>query len=75
MSFPYRAETKVLNDETRRSSDGSFIQLSDGITHYELGGNENVEPVILIHGFSVPYFIFELYTFGHLLLERQSNEE
>lgn len=59
MYFPYRDETKELNEETRRSSDGSFIQLQDGITHYELAGDENGEPVILIHGFSVPYFIYD----------------
>jgi len=59
MFFPYRDETKELNDGTRRSADGSFIQLPDGITHYELAGNENGKPVILIHGFSVPYFIYD----------------
>ena len=59
MFFPYRDETKELNDETRRSADGSFIQLPDGITHYELAGDENGKPVILIHGFSVPYFIYD----------------
>jgi pimeloyl-ACP methyl ester carboxylesterase len=59
MHFPYRDETKELNDEARRSADGSFIQLPDGITHYELGGDENSKPVILIHGFSVPYFIYD----------------
>src|SRR6188474_1119538 len=59
MSFVFRDETKELNDETRRSADGSFIQLPDGITHYELAGNENGKPVILIHGFSVPYFIYD----------------
>lgn len=55
----YRGETKELNDEVRRSADGSFIQLSDGITHYELGGTETGKPVVLIHGFSVPYFIYD----------------
>jgi pimeloyl-ACP methyl ester carboxylesterase len=59
MHFPFRDETKELNDETRRSADGSFIQLPDGITHYELAGDENGKPVILIHGFSVPYFIYD----------------
>src|SRR3972149_9257308 len=38
---------------------GSFIQLSDGVTHYELGGPQNGQPVVLVHGFSVPYFIFD----------------
>ena len=59
MHFPFRDETKELNDETRRSAAGSFIQLPDGITHYELAGDENGKPVILIHGFSVPYFIYD----------------
>ena len=53
-----RDETKELNDETRRSASGSFIQLPNGMTHYELGGNELGEVVVLVHGFSVPYFIY-----------------
>jgi pimeloyl-ACP methyl ester carboxylesterase len=54
-----RGETKELNDSTRRSAGGSFIALSDGITHYELGGNESGATVVLVHGFSVPYFIYD----------------
>ncbi|HEU0294448.1 MAG TPA: alpha/beta hydrolase [Anaerolineales bacterium] len=59
MPFRYRDEIKELNDETRRTADGSFIQLPDGVTHYELGGNESGAVVVLIHGFSVPYFIYD----------------
>ena len=59
MPFSYRDEIKELNDATRQYAEGSFIQLPDGITHYELGGVENGKPVILIHGFSVPYFIYD----------------
>jgi pimeloyl-ACP methyl ester carboxylesterase len=59
MSFPYRDETKELNDESRKNAGGSFIQLADGVTHYELSGNESSEAVVLIHGFSVPYFIYD----------------
>ncbi len=55
----YRDETKELNDEARKSADGSFIQLSDGITHYEISNPGNENTVVLIHGFSVPYFIFD----------------
>jgi pimeloyl-ACP methyl ester carboxylesterase len=58
-TFPYLGETKELNDKTRASASGSFIQLSDGYTHYELGGPENGQPVVLVHGFSVPYFIWD----------------
>ena len=59
MSFPYLDETKELNDVTRKKANGSFITLPDGVTHYELRGPENGKPVVLVHGFSVPYFIFD----------------
>lgn len=59
MSFPYLNETKGLNESARKGAGGSFVTLGDGVTHYELGGDENGEPVILVHGFSVPYFIFD----------------
>ena len=59
MQFPYRGETKELNENTRRCADGSFIQLPDGITHYEIDGADSGEPVVLVHGFSVPYFIYD----------------
>jgi pimeloyl-ACP methyl ester carboxylesterase len=54
-----RDETKELNEQARRSASGLFIQLANGITHYELGGNESGEVVVLVHGFSVPYFIYD----------------
>ena len=66
MSFPYLDETKELNETTRQPVDGSFIALTDGITHYELGGPENGKLVVLVHGFSVPYFIFDT-TFNFLV--------
>lgn len=59
MPFPFLDETKELNQATRKELDGSFIQLTNGVTHYELGGDENGIPVVLVHGFSVPYFIFD----------------
>ena len=59
MNFPYREETQELNDVTRKNAAGSFIQLADGVTHYEMGGKEPGDPVVLIHGFSVPYFIYD----------------
>lgn len=54
-----RGETKDINDTTRQSAGGSFVALSDGVTHYELGGNESGEAIVLVHGYSVPYFIFD----------------
>ena len=59
MPFPYLDEIKELNETTRKEADGSFITLADGVTHYELGGPENGKLVVLVHGFSVPYFIYD----------------
>lgn len=59
MSFPFFDETKELTESTRKEASGSFIALSDGVTHYELGGPKDGMPVVLVHGFSVPCFIFD----------------
>ena len=59
MSFSFRTETKELNDTTRRLTGGSFLQLSNGVTHYELSNATRDQTVVLVHGFSVPYFIFD----------------
>ena len=58
--FIYRGETRYLDDVTRKTAtSGSFIKLSDGYTHFELDGALSGQPVVLIHGFSVPYFIWD----------------
>lgn len=59
MSFPFFDETKELNESTRKEAAGSFIALADGVTHYELGGPKDGKPIVLVHGFSVPFFIFD----------------
>lgn len=59
MSFPYLDETIPLNEETRKNLPGSFIALPSGVTHYEEGGDPNGKPIVLVHGFSVPYFIYD----------------
>jgi pimeloyl-ACP methyl ester carboxylesterase len=66
MPFPYLDETQELNEITRKKAGGSFVALSDGVTHYELGGPESGTPVVLVHGFSTPYFIFDT-TFNFLV--------
>ncbi|MCK6539502.1 MAG: alpha/beta hydrolase [Anaerolineales bacterium] len=57
-----------MNDQARSAAGGSFIPLADGITHYELSNDSPLPPeegsgarevVVLVHGFSVPYFIFD----------------
>ena len=58
-TFPYLGETEELNESTRAEAPGDFVRLSNGYTHYELGGQKNGQPVVFVHGFSVPYFIWE----------------
>ena len=58
-TIPYLSETKELSEVTRANAPGDFVLLSDGYTHYELGGSEAGQPVMLVHGFSVPYFIWD----------------
>lgn len=47
-----------MNDEARKNVSGRFIKLTDGITHYEASGADTAKVVILVHGFSVPYYIW-----------------
>jgi pimeloyl-ACP methyl ester carboxylesterase len=66
-NFPYLHETEELTDAVRDHADGSFVQLTDGVCHYEInsplpnwGEGPGVRAtVVLIHGFSVPYFIWD----------------
>jgi len=51
-------EGKTLNEEGRSNAGGKFIQLTEGITHYEIAGPDTGKVVILVHGFSVPYYIW-----------------
>ena len=59
IEFPMRGETKQLTPGTRADLPGKFIQLRDGIVHYEFGGREDGPVVVLVHGFSVPYSIWD----------------
>ena len=52
-------EKHTMNDEARKNVSGQFIKLTDGITHYEAGGADSGKVVILVHGFSVPYYIWD----------------
>ena len=59
MPFSYRGETKELNESARREASGSFLPLPDGVTHYELSNPDADITVVLVHGFSTPYFIYD----------------
>jgi pimeloyl-ACP methyl ester carboxylesterase len=52
-------EVKEMGAAARVNVSGQFIQLTDGITHYQKGGADTGKIVILVHGFSVPYYIWD----------------
>ena len=52
-------EKATLDAAARTDSPGQFIALSHGMTHYELVGPDSARLVVLVHGFSVPYYIWD----------------
>lgn len=55
----YNQEAKTMNAAARKNISGQFIELTNGITHYESGGDDTGKIIILVHGFSVPYYIWD----------------
>lgn len=60
----YDREKHALDDLARQSVEanafgGSYVRLAAGVTHYQLAGPKNAHTVVLVHGFSVPYFIWD----------------
>lgn len=54
----FNVEKKEITHELRKNSNGSYVELSQGFTHYEVDGPDTGKVVVLIHGFSVPYYIW-----------------
>lgn len=52
-------EKATLDDAARREAPGRFVTLGDGVTHYDLAGPDSGRRVVLVHGFSVPYYIWD----------------
>ncbi len=47
-------ENKKLDDGERKKLGGTYINLSDGITHYKLTGPIGGKVVVLVHGATIP---------------------
>jgi pimeloyl-ACP methyl ester carboxylesterase len=58
-AFRFRGEKSIMDHEARASAPGSFVELEDGLTHYELLGSPEGTLVVLIHGFSIPFQIWD----------------
>lgn len=64
--FSLCGESLILDSEARSSAPGEFIELPDGIVHYEMAGPSNGQTVVLVHGFSTPYYTWDA-TFDALI--------
>jgi pimeloyl-ACP methyl ester carboxylesterase len=57
--FSLDPERLELDDAARKAAPGLFARLSDGYTHYELGGPAGGRVVVLAAGATVPYYIWD----------------
>lgn len=48
-----------LDATARRAAPGRFVTLGDGVTHYDVTGPATGRRVVLVHGFSVPSYIWD----------------
>jgi pimeloyl-ACP methyl ester carboxylesterase len=67
--FVALGEHRRLDATSRQQLRGSFLKLSDGVTHYELSGPADGDLVVLIGGLTIPLFYWdamarELHTLG-----------
>ncbi|MBW1706656.1 MAG: hypothetical protein JRJ86_16070 [Deltaproteobacteria bacterium] len=52
-------ENKELNETVRARLGGTYIKLSDGITHYKLDGPNDGKVVVLVHGGTLPIWTWD----------------
>ncbi len=52
-------EQGPLNAAARIGVPGQFVALSGGVTHYDITGPDTGRVVVLVHGFSVPSYIWD----------------
>lgn len=57
--FHFDEEHTLLDAGIRAQFKETFIELPSGVVHYELGGPVGGELVVLVHGFSVPAYIWD----------------
>lgn len=57
--FVMDGEDTLLDDAFRATVKGNFAELSEGSTYYRFSGPENGELLILLHGYSIPSFLWD----------------
>jgi pimeloyl-ACP methyl ester carboxylesterase len=53
------SEREELDAEARSRAPGAFVELSHGLVHYQVEGPEEGQPVLLVHGFSIPSYTWD----------------
>ena len=62
MSIVFKVKTteiQNMDEAARKNVPGKFVALTDGVTHYDDAGSAAAKTIILIHGYSVPYYIWD----------------
>lgn len=56
-----QGESKKLTKKERAKAPGQYLELNCGFTHYEKaeGTDPSKLPVVLVHGYSTPYFLYD----------------
>lgn len=52
-------EKATLDASARAEAPGKFVALSQGMTHYDVAGPDTGRVVVMVHGFSVPMYIWD----------------
>jgi len=52
-------ERTTLDASVRETAGGRYVALSNGVTHCDISGPADGVPVVLVHGFSVPLYIWD----------------
>jgi len=52
-------EKLELTDAARENAAGDFVELSGGLVHYQLEGPADSPLIVLVHGFSVPAYLWD----------------
>ena len=59
-ALPFLIERRrpAMSDGRRGSAPGQFVELSQGVTHFQLSGPQDGQLIVCIHGLSTPSFVW-----------------
>lgn len=66
--FVIEMRRKPMDDKARNDADGSFVQLSQGVTHYQWIGPVRGPVAVCVHGLTTPSFIWRSIAEGLALM-------